>query len=360
MFEKVIQLQGTLNAGDAIGGNVEKIARSLSKNNIPNTICAYDIDPNYPREGLVFLPPEHLFTEVNQNTLILFHFSGKSLFTSLAIELNCPKIMIYHNITPPIFFEEYNATYTDFSLQGLRELDMLSLFMPKSLGDSEYNSSELRKAGFKNVDTLPLTFDFKKFQQITPEPNIIKNGNQKDILFVGRVAPNKRQADVIQAFYYYQKINPNSVLHIVGNYLGFENYLEELQKLSEKLNVKVNFTGKTSDAELAAYYKNADLFLSMSEHEGFCVPILEAMSSNTPVLAFASSAVIETVGDAGILFHEKKFVAIAELMNVVLTDSKLQENLIKAGHARLSDFSDSKLEKQLLSIIESYADELNI
>ena len=118
-----------------------------------------------------------------------------------------------------------------------------------------------------------------------------------NILFTGRVVPNKKQEDVIEAFYYYKRfIQPKSRLILVGSFAGIDKYHDQLEAYVNKLGLEdVIFTGQIKFDEILAYYQLADLFLCMSEHEGFCVPIVEAMYFNVPVIARDTSAIAWTL-----------------------------------------------------------------
>jgi glycosyltransferase involved in cell wall biosynthesis len=236
----------------------------------------------------------------------------------------------------------------------------MSSFFSFAWGVSEYNCSQLQEAGYKKTAGANPPYDFRRFSQIEPCSGISKDENYKNILFVGRISPNKRQEDIIRAFYFYHKINSNSGLTLVGSYKDFENYKKDLENLSEKLNVPVNITDVVSNKELIAYYLNADLFLCMSEHEGFCVPIVEAMYFGVPVLAFYSSAIPETIGEAGIIFKQKHFPAVAHLMDEVLTNIPLQEKMKAAGKEKAMYYGTDNVSKRLIKLIEDYAFELGL
>jgi len=162
----------------------------------------------------------------------------------------------------------------------------------------------------------------------------------KNILFVGRVAPNKRQEDVIRAFYYYTRFfEPNSRLILVGNYNNLEQYYLELKTFARKLRLNnVVFPGHTSFAEILAYYRTADLFLCQSEHEGFCVPLVEAMYFGKPIVAYDSSAIGETLAEAGVLLKEKDPALTAAVMDQVIRDPQLQQVIRQHQQKNLQRF----------------------
>ena len=184
--------------------------------------------------------------------------------------------------------------------------------------------------------------DYKK----KPSEKILskyKDDGYTNIIFVGRVVPNKCQEDVIGSFNEYQKhFNPRSRLFIVGTFM--ETYFNRLKEYTERLGVKnVAFTGHCPFDEILAYYRLADLFLCQSEHEGFCVPLAEAMCFDVPVVAYDSSAIAETLGGSGFLLKEKDPLLTAGVMNRILTDSALRETIVENQRERLQDFQYDKV-----------------
>ena len=177
-----------------------------------------------------------------------------------------------------------------------------------ALGDSEYNRQELEALGFANTDVLPVVPDFSHLDG-PPNPMIAADFDDgwTNILFVGRVIPNKKFEDVIRAFHVYRtRYNPRSRLLLVGSYSGFETYFAMLQSVIAQLGVRdVHFLGHVSNEELTALYDVADLFLCASEHEGFCVPLVESFYKRVPVLAFASTAVPATMDGGGVLYDRR-------------------------------------------------------
>jgi L-malate glycosyltransferase len=129
-------------------------------------------------------------------------------------------------------------------------------------------------------------------------------------------------------------------LFLVGAWRGMERYHGELRDLVRALDLEdyVVFTGHVSLSELVAYYRRADLFVSMSEHEGFCVPILEAMHFRVPILAYSAAAVPDTLGTAGVLVSRKDFPVLAETAHLLVTDRKLRDRVIRRQRQRLLDF----------------------
>lgn len=353
MAVEVHQLLPNLDYGDAISNHAMEIRAVLRSHGYNSNIYARYIHPKVA--GECFPYKEHL-KRSSPNNIVVFHHSIGSEVSEYVKTLSDKKIMIYHNITPGHFFAPYDSHLTHLLMKGREELKGFADVPILAIGDSEYNADELRNVGYPNVDVLPIITNFKNLD-IPPDERIIRkyNGTAINVLFVGRVSPNKKQEDIIKTFYFYQRhINQDSRLFLVGSCRNPESYCNALLGLVKKLDVKnVIFAGHTTQQELVAYYKLSNVFLSMSEHEGFCVPLLEAMYFKIPVLAFSSSAVTETLDYAGICFKEKKYEEVAELINIVVTDTDVRERVISSQNKRLLDFDARKTGEKLISFVET-------
>jgi len=277
---------------------------------------------------------------------LIYHFSIGSEISKFIPHLSGKKVMIYHNITPHTYFLNFNNEKVLAAVAGREQLQELASVMDLALACSQYSREELEAVGFRKTDVLPLFIDREKWGSSTPEWGP-KEGI--DILFVGRFVPNKKFEDLIKTFYYFQKtLEPKSRLFLVGPTAGFERYLSTLKSMCDSLQLKnVIFTGQVSEVERNRLYSQADLFLCMSEHEGFCLPLLEAMHFETPIVAYQAAAVPETLGGAGILVKQKDFPVIAELIHKVVRDKELKSKIIAQQNERLKDFSRDKVEQKL-------------
>ena len=232
------------------------------------------------------------------------------------------------------------------------------------LADSDFNRRELLSLGIGESQVFPLMFDPHKWEEPANRgiAAAMRAHGGKNILHVGRLAPNKCIEDIIRAFYFYfHKIDRNSRLWIVGSDIDTEIYSFELRRLVQELRLEesVNFTGAVADSELRAFYEESDLYVTMSEHEGFCVPLLEAMNFGLPVVAFASSAVPETVGDAALLIEEKDPARTAELFDIVFTDTALSTQLVAAGRKRALAFGIEPFVRRVEEILLAPAGKLD-
>ena len=271
--------------------------------------------------------------------------------------LRCPdrKMMIYHNITPAQFFRGINDETYFLTKEGRAALKRAGDKIDLVLGVSPFNCRELEEIGFSNAGVLPLLIDFEQFDGASDDATIEKySDGKKNLLFVGRILPNKKQEDLIRLFYYYKTyFNPDSRLILVGTASHAPQYQAILEELVEELGIEdVVFAGSVPQAELKAYFKLADFFVCMSEHEGFCVPLLEAMYHEVPVMGFASSAIPETLGDGGVLIDNKDLLRSAALLNELMNDQEAIAAVIEKQRRRLDDFSREKVERKLKHYID--------
>ena len=246
--------------------------------------------------------------------------------------------LVYHNITPPHYFVDVHKELVKLCYLGRRELGFYKDRCDLALGDSEYNRQELEAIGFPVTGVLPVVPDFS---HLRGPANYMQAREYDDawvnVVFVGRVIPNKRFEDVIRAFHAYKRwFNPRSRLLLVGSHSGFERYLTMLYRFVADIGASdVHFAGQVSNEELTAYYEVADVFLCASEHEGFCVPILEAFHMGVPVLAYAATAVPATMDGAGLLYTDKNPMDVAALIHAVVDDSQLRSRVIDGQDAAL-------------------------
>ncbi len=287
---------------------------------------------------------------LKQEDVVILHLSIGSATNDVFARLKCRKAIIYHNITPHKAFLPINSQTASCLELGRKQLAQLAGSAEVNLADSRYNAGEMTELGYKEVKVLPLVIDFSLLDSRQDNAVIRKyNDGVKNIIFVGRMAPNKKIEDCIKAFSYIQKhVNSNTRFIHIGSYAGTERYYRFTQAFAKEIGTKnVEFAGSVPQAALNAYYKIADLFLCMSEHEGCCIPILEAMHHRVPVAAFAAAAVPETMDGAGILFLEKDYPVIAETAGRVISDSILKERLIAGQDKRMTRYKKIDLAEQL-------------
>jgi glycosyltransferase involved in cell wall biosynthesis len=263
--------------------------------------------------------------------------------------------LIYHNITPPEYFAAVHRTLARQCFHGRREIHAYIDRCDLAMGDSEFNRQDLESFGFPRTAVLPVVPDLSHLDD-TADWFVARqfDDDWTNILFVGRVIGNKKIEDLIRFFHlYHTTFNPRSRLLIVGVFSVFERYFAALTHLVDALQLtNVHFVGHVSDAELVAYYEVADLFLCASEHEGFCVPLVEAFYKQVPVVAYAATAVPATMDGAGVLFDDKRPAHVAALMDAILSDPDLQDAIVDAQLAAVDRLQAKDFEGTLLGFVE--------
>ncbi|MEN8152572.1 MAG: glycosyltransferase family 4 protein [Acidobacteriota bacterium] len=338
--------------GDAIGNEALEIRNYLREQGVESHIFALFYHPKYSDQIINYLDYDKYSDPDN---IVIYHFSIGSKITKKFLRVPDRKVIIYHNITPHHFFLDYHRILAKDCYKGRIELRSLSDKVHLALGDSIYNEKELIESGFKNTGVLPLVMNFSKFDvPVLPVFEEMFRDGKTNILYVGRIIPNKMVEDVIKTFHLYQKyFNKNSRLFIVGESRGFERYYSAILDLVEKLKVKnVLFTGHIPEDELISYFKIADIYLHMSEHEGFCAPIPESYYLNIPVIAFNEGAVKETMNGGGILLERKEYLSAAAMIDKIISDPGLKEKILKSQQDGLKKYFSNKTGKILLEHLE--------
>ncbi len=350
---RVHQVLATLGYGDAIGHEVLGIQRVLRGAGYESEIFVETADPRLEDFTIDY---RDLVGGVAPSDLLIHHFSIGSRASRTAYALPGRMALVYHNITPPEYFIGVHKDLVKLCFHGRRELTAYIARSELALGDSEYNRQELASLGFHATGVLPVLPDFTHLDG-APDRTLAADFDDEwtNIMFVGRVIPNKKFEDVIRAFHAYRtRHNPRSRLLLVGSYSGFERYLAMLHALIARLGTPdVHFLGHVSNEELTALYDVADLFLCASEHEGFCVPIIEAFHKRIPVLAYAATAVPATMDGGGVLYETKDAFDIARLMEAVLDDPRMEDAVVQSQDAALQRLRQKDFGGTLLRFVEA-------
>ncbi len=334
----VHQMLPNFSYGDAIGDDTRALQKILRESGHESDIFAGVIHPYLVESANSWTEYRDISSPDN---VILYHFSVGSPINRYLLEIPDRIVLIFHNITPAHWFYGINAHMTEAVKNGYDQLVELKDRVEVAWADSEYNKRILLDIGFKNVRVLPIIIDFNKFN-IPPCPVFTRQyrSNLTTLLFAGRFSPNKCQEDVVKAYAAYKKhINPKSRLFLVGETRNCSRYTESIMQLIRDLRLPDVFvTGMIDDDELVAAMQMADVFICMSEHEGFCVPLLEAMTFDIPVIAFDAGAVAGTLDNAGILVQTKHPWVIAELINLLQTDEDFREKIIRRQRTRIANY----------------------
>ncbi|MEY2558432.1 MAG: hypothetical protein QOE34_1857 [Verrucomicrobiota bacterium] len=336
--------------GDAISNHAIWIREQLRTFGFRSEIYVRFIDPRVARECHPFTPEA-----VEASDAAIYHHSIGTDITPCLRAFGGPKCLIYHNITPAEFLEPYRPEFAQILTQGRKDMPLLAPQFPTSRGDSGYNAKELAEAGFLNPGVLPVAVDPARWDA-PPDYELMRTlqDGRTNILYVSRFAPNKRQDQLVVAFSHYLQLDPTARLILAGKPEVNDPYVVHVRETVSSLGLEqsVVFTGSITDAQLQAYYRTAHLFWSMSAHEGFGVPLIEAMWFDLPILAFKSSAVPETLGEAALMFdQETKLVEVAALARLLVADRSLRDNMISAQRKRRLEFLPGKVAPLLKNIV---------
>jgi glycosyltransferase involved in cell wall biosynthesis len=348
----VEQFLPSLHYGDAVGNSALALHRFLISRDVGSRIIAMNSDASVKDQAIMFSD-----YRLDPDAIKILHFAIPSPLTDFFLELKGKKVLIYHNITPSRFFVGYSDSLVHITHAGREQLKKLAQCFDLCLGDSTYNADELRELGFANVHIFPLIVNLDDY---SGEPSrayleLLKN-ERKNIMFAGRVSPNKKIEDLIKVVFFYKKyISPAIRLIVVGNTSSLSKYYLAVQDLASRFHLNsedVFFTGHLPMDEFLAVYRLADVFLSMSEHEGFCLPLLESCYFQVPVVAFDAGAVAETLDGAGILFRAKDSASVAGLIEQVLEKDPLRRRLQTMAAERIGRYRLQADPKLLLAMLK--------
>ena len=350
--QRIIQIVASLNFGDAVGNDVRAIARALNEAGYATGIFTMAVHPKIKDEGVYLI---NMLPELNENDLIIYHYATADELADIIKEAPCKVVLRYHNVTPPAFFHGYDEGAEKVTREGLDEIADLKEAIDYGIVVSDFNKKDLIDMGYQcPIAVAPILIPLKDYEQ-EPDKDVVTrySDGKTNIVFVGRIVPNKKFEDVIACFAAYkEKYDPTARLFLVGNYQETDTYYQYLQEYIKKCGVKdVIFPGHIAFNAILAYYKIADLFLCMSEHEGFCVPLVEAMFFETPIVAYASTAIPGTLGGSGVLVETKEPEAVAEKMHQVITDQAYRAEIMEKQKRRLEDFSYDRIKEQILKEI---------
>jgi glycosyltransferase involved in cell wall biosynthesis len=340
--------------GDAIGDSARRMRAMLRALGHTSDIYALTIDDELEGDVRRFADGD-----AGRGDLTIFHFALPSPMTDAFRRLRRGRILQYHNVTPAAYFAPYDPGLFRLAAIARRELATLAGNVDLALGVSEYNRAELEALGFAPTGVLPLAVDLERLTQAQARPALERalDDDFVNFLFVGRIAPNKKIEDHIRLAEHYKRyVDAYYRFIFVGKYDAVPRYYATIRALITEyrmLDERFVFTGPVPDEDLAVYYRKAAVYVSLSEHEGFCAPLVEAMATDVPVLAYAAAAVPETLDGAGVQFAPKDLEQAAELMGILAFDDDVRANIIAGQRRRVADFSHARLEQQLRDLVAS-------
>jgi glycosyltransferase involved in cell wall biosynthesis len=333
---RIDQVVQTLEYGDAISDYALHVRRHLRELGYGSTIWVEGAGPGMTGEAAFFEA-----NRVATADAVIYHHSIGSAIADRVAVLGVPKALVYHNITPAGFFAAYRPSFAELLQSGRDALPALCGKFDLYVVDSDYNALDLHEHGIAEARTIPVPVDFARFD-VMPELDVLgDDAPGMRWLFVGRVAPNKGIRALIEALDAYRQCDGDVKLTIVGRFDPDDPYYHELTRLVMRRGLErhVTFAGVVTNRTLHAHYRRADVFVTLSEHEGFCVPVVEAMFFDLPVVALAATALPETLGAAGLLVERTADAAeIAALIHCLRTDSGLSARLLEAQRMRRRDF----------------------
>jgi glycosyltransferase involved in cell wall biosynthesis len=341
--------------GDAIGDSARRVRTLLRELGHESELYALTIDDELRDDVRPFAADG-----ARRGDVTIFHYALPSPMTAAFAALPHGRVLQYHNVTPAHFFGPYDAGLFRLATRGREELKTLVGHTDAALGDSEYNRRELDALGFANTGVFPIAVDTDRFRTAQPRPGLerVLSDGLLNFLFVGRIVPNKKIEDHIRLAEHYKRyVDTDYRFLFVGRTDGLPSYYSMVRALITEYQMPLDrfiFTGGVTEAELATYYRTARVYISLSEHEGFCVPLVEAMASDVPVLAFTSTAVPDTLGGAGLQFSPKDLEFAAELLGELAYNEQLRADIIEGQRRRLTAFTAARLRDdvtRLLSLV---------
>lgn len=351
---RVDQVIPSLASRDAIGAHTVALSEALRAAGIASEIFYGNCTPDVAALGR---PVVELGRATRDRWLLYQSSIGSPVFDTLAARSE-PKLVNYHNITPADLLVDWEPDVAYEVSLGRTQLERLAPDCRLAVADSAFNERELKEVGYANTAVVPLLIDMTA-TGVDPDPELAgrlaaaKERGGADLLFVGKVSPHKAPHDLVKMLAVYRRCyDPMARLHLVGSPLG-ERYGQALASFVDDLGLgeAVFVTGSVSPAALEAYYRAADAFVCASDHEGFCVPVVEAMGHGLAVVAYGVAAVPETVGDAGLLLPDKDPFRFAAAVNRVVVDGPLRARLAEAAARRVAGFSVERSATRFVGLV---------
>ena len=351
MAKRVDQLLPGLATGDAVSQEARVIRELL-------------LQAGY--ESRMFVDPEHVAPDVSVDWIpaaeyssmpgdvLIYHYSISSPADEIFLSARAVRVMLYHNITPGHWFRGYDDRVAELLEDARRNLKRVAASADAVWADSEFNASELRASGRPDTRVFRFLFERSRFEQPRDEDMFRRyDPSMTNLLFVGRIAPNKCIEDLIAAFaWYHAHLNPDSRLIIAGSERSCPRYYAMLRMYMAELGLRhVCFERYVSDAGLGTLYQLADLVVIASRHEGFCLPVVEAMYCGVPVVARSAAAIPETMGSAGVLFDELDPPELAALWDRILNDRMLRREILDSQNRRLSEFLERDAVREIRELL---------
>lgn len=357
MTRRIDQVIPSLASRDAIGGHVVQLRDLLRSRGFESDIFYGNATPDRLDYGF---PVSRLGDRSSTDRVLLYQLSIGSGVADIFRDRAERKFVNYHNITPADLLEAWIPAVGEEVRWGRAQLRDLAPITEFAIADSMFNERELQAAGYRSTTTVPLLLDLDGFAG-SPDPTLAarlagqRSGGGTELLFVGKVSPHKGQHDLVKALAAYRRFyDPRARLRLVGGAISDE-YRAAVERFADELGLidAVEIAGSVTHEELIAYYAAADVFVCLSNHEGFCVPLLEAMYHRVPIVAYTNTAVPETVATAGLVLPDKQPARVAAAIHRVVTDQNLRDALARAASERVTSFALPRVQEGFASALES-------
>ena len=347
---RVHHFTATLSPRDAVGHHTLAVDDLLREMGHDTTLFAQRIHPDLAsrardfRDRIAEEPADAVLYQASTGSPVADHLLGRPE----------PLVLGYHNLTPAEAFDPWEPHIGAELDAGRRQLARLARRAVAAVADSHFNADELVDFGLDDVRVAPVLFEPPQLPDRSTAP-----GGAPTLLFVGRLAPNKRQQDLIAAVAELRRTRPDARLRLVGA-SSSARYEDALRVFADRIAPgAVEFAGSVPYEDLVASYGSADVFVCLSEHEGFCVPVIEAMGAGLPVVARAAAVLPETVDDAGLLLTDPGPAEVSAAIDAVLDDPELRASMAERGRIRAAHFAPDRakeiMRRELGSILESLA-----
>ena len=352
---RVDQVIPSLASRDAIGVSSLNLRDGLRAAGIDSDIYYGSFTPDVEQEGR----PVIELGRATRGRWLLYQASiGSPVYDILAARSE-PKLVNYHNITPASLLRDWEPAVAYEASLGREQLARLAPQSRFAVADSGFNEGELLALGYSDTAVVPLLIDMHS-KSDSPDPDLTDRLHRRkereggaDLLYVGKISPHKAPHDLVKMLDVLRRTHdPAARLHLIGSPLG-ETYEPALRAFIAELGLEeaVNLPGSVSGAELEAYFRAADVFVMASDHEGFCVPLAEAMGHGVPIVAYGVAAVPETVADAGLVLPDKSALPFATAVGRVLEDPHLRSLLAAAGRERAAGFDLAASTDRFVSLV---------
>ena len=341
---RVHQVTGSVGRHDAVTGQLLAYGELLREWGLEGGKYAALVAPGAPGE---VEPLSHLAAA--NDDVVLIHYSGWIAGMAPLLELPQRKVLVYHNITPPKYFWNVHPVVAVVCQLGREKLPSLVESSRVTAGVSSYNADELRAAGAADPRVVPVLIDPARLAHNGAHPS--EDGPL--VLAVGRLAPHKRPDLVIRAFALYQRLHAPDARLLYAGPPQHPQYLARLERLVEEVGARgVRLAGALADGELGKAYSTASVMLSLSEHEGFCMPLVEAFHAGLPVVARPSGAMPEVGGEA-VLWADDDVSVVAELLHLAVSDAELRAELVRRGRLRAQEFAPERVAADVRGLIDA-------